>query len=60
MTIKEKARQLIDELPENADWDEIQYRIYLRQVIDESETQLSAGQGLTQEQAQERLAKWLK
>lgn len=60
MTIKEKAQQLIDELPEDTDWDEIQYRLYLRQMLDESESLIADGHGLTQEQAEERLAKWLK
>lgn len=60
MTIKERVQQLIDELPDNVGWDEIQYRLYLRQVIDESESQIANGQGLTQDQAEEQLAKWLR
>lgn len=58
--VKETARQLIDDLPEDVTWDEIQYRLYLRQVIDESESQIAEKQGLPQSEAEERLSQWLK
>lgn len=32
--IKEKARQLIDRLPENSTWDDLMYEIYVQQVIE--------------------------
>jgi len=32
--VKEEARRIVDELPENASWDELMYRIYVRQAID--------------------------
>ena len=51
---------MVADLPDNVTWDEIQYRLYLRQVIDESEAQIADQQGLSQDQAEESLAKWLK
>ncbi|HYN22610.1 MAG TPA: hypothetical protein VE078_16745 [Thermoanaerobaculia bacterium] len=33
-TIKEEARRLVEELPEKATWDDLMYRIYVRQRID--------------------------
>ncbi len=31
--IKEQARYLLDKLPENASWDDLMYKIYVRQAI---------------------------
>jgi len=33
-TIKEKARSLIDKLPEDSTWDDLMYEIYVRQAIE--------------------------
>ena len=60
MTVKEAVQQLVAKLPEDVTWDEIQYRIYLRQVVDESDVQIARGEGISQEDAEERLARWLK
>ena len=59
MTVKEAVQQLVAGLPDNVTWDEIQYRIYLRQVVDESDAQIARGEGIPQEEAEERLAQWL-
>ena len=32
--IKEEAHRLLDDLPESATWDELMYKIYVRQVIE--------------------------
>lgn len=32
--IKEEARRIVEELPEDASWDDLMYRIYVRQAID--------------------------
>jgi predicted transcriptional regulator len=33
-SIKEKARDLINKLPENSTWDDLMYEIYVRQAIE--------------------------
>ena len=33
-SIKEKAHQLVDNLPDSATWEDIMYRIYVRQAIE--------------------------
>jgi len=58
MTVKEAVQQLVTELPDDVTWDEIQYRIYLKQVVDESDAQIARGEGIPQQEAEERLAKW--
>ena len=32
--IKDEARHLVEELPDDASWDDLMYRIYVRQVIE--------------------------
>jgi hypothetical protein len=32
--IKQKARNLIDKLPDNSTWDDLMYEIYMRQAIE--------------------------
>jgi len=34
VSIKEKAHRLLDELPEGATWDDLMYKIYIRQTIE--------------------------
>jgi hypothetical protein len=33
-TLKSEAKRLVDELPEGATWDDLMYRIYVRQTIE--------------------------
>ncbi len=33
-SIKEEARQLVDQLPDQATWDDLMYEIYVRQSIE--------------------------
>lgn len=33
-TVKEEARRLVEDLPEGATWDDLMYRIYVRQKIE--------------------------
>jgi predicted transcriptional regulator len=32
--VKSAARQLVDSLPDDATWDDVMYRVYVRQAID--------------------------
>ena len=34
LTVKEEARQLVEQLPEDATWDDVFYQIYVRQSIE--------------------------
>lgn len=44
--VKEEARRLLDELPENATWDDLMYQIYVRQAIDSGLQDSEAGRTL--------------
>ncbi len=42
-SIKEEARRLVDELPEEATWEDLMERIYIHQTIDDGIEDSKAG-----------------
>lgn len=42
-TVKEEARRLVEDLPEGATWDDLMYRIYVRQAIEDGLRDSDAG-----------------
>ena len=60
ITVKESAQQIIAGLPDDVTWDEIQYHLYLKEMIDEAEAEVAAGKVASLEEVEESLAKWLK
>lgn len=34
LSVKEEARRLVDRLPEDATWEDLQYEVYVRQAIE--------------------------
>lgn len=41
--VKEEAQHLLEKLPENATWDDLMYRIYVRQAIEAGLSDSEAG-----------------
>ena len=41
--VKSAARRLIDGLPDNATWDDVMYRVYVRQCVDAGLDDAQAG-----------------
>ena len=44
--VKQETRRLIDNLPENATWDDLMYEIYVRQAIEAGLADSEAGRTL--------------
>ena len=44
--VKEEARRLIEDLSEDATWDELMYRIYVRQAVEAGLADSEAGKTL--------------
>lgn len=42
-SIKQQAREIVDDLPEDADWDELMRRIYVRKSIQKGVDDSDAG-----------------
>ena len=41
--IKSAARQLVENLPDDATWDDVMYRVYVRQAIDAGRQDVAEG-----------------
>lgn len=58
-TAKEDVRHLLEELPDDASYEEIQYRIFVRQKIEKAVADVEKGRVVPHEEAKRRLSKWL-
>jgi predicted transcriptional regulator len=58
-TAKETVRRLLDDLPDNASLEDIQYHIYVREKIERGLRDVEAGRVVDQDEAKRRMAKWL-
>ncbi len=52
--VKADARRLIDELPEDATWEDLMYRIYVRQAIEAGLDDVAAGRTLDIKEVRDR------
>lgn len=44
--VKSAARELLDSLPKDATWDDVMYRVYVRQAIEAGLRDATEGQGV--------------
>ncbi len=56
---KEEVRELLENLPEDASYEDIQYHIYVRQAIQRGVEAADRGELVEQEEIERRMAKWL-
>jgi hypothetical protein len=56
---KEEVRRILEEVPDDASFEDIQYHIYVRQKVEKTLVQVEAGQVLSDEQAEARFSRWL-
>jgi predicted transcriptional regulator len=56
---KEEVRRLLDSLPEEASFEDIQYSIYVQQAIRRGLDAAGRGELVEQEEVERRMAKWL-
>ncbi len=52
---KDAARQVIDHLPEQATWDDIMYKLYVKQKMEEGLADIEAGRTVPHEQVKAEL-----
>jgi hypothetical protein len=57
---KEQVRLLLDELPDGASLEDIQYHIYVREKIARGLKDVAKGRTLSAEEFDRRMARWLK
>ncbi|HYW44570.1 MAG TPA: hypothetical protein VE959_17040 [Bryobacteraceae bacterium] len=56
---KEEVRRLLDAMPDDSSFEDIQYHIYVRQKIERGRRAVEEDRVLTEEQVDRRLSKWL-
>lgn len=59
VTSKQEVAQLLEQLPDDATLEDIQYHVYVLEKIQRGRADIAAGRGHTHEQVRERLARWL-
>jgi Tfp pilus assembly protein PilO len=52
--IKEAAKRLIEQLPEDSTWDDLMYEIYVRQAVEAGLADSQAERGLSVEEVRKR------
>ena len=58
-TAKEEVRKMLDQLPDDASFEDIQYHIYVREKIERGLKDIQEGRMLNQEDVEQRMSKWL-
>ncbi len=53
--VKDEAKKLIDQLPEETTWDDIMYEIYARKKIENALKVVEEGKVVSHEEARKRL-----
>lgn len=58
-TAKQEVQDLLQDLPEDATLEDIQYHIYVKQKIAQGLADVRAGRVISQEEVEQRFARWL-
>ena len=56
---KEELRQLLEKLPDDVSYEDIQYHIYVQQAVQRGIDAADQGRVISQDEVEERMAKWL-
>jgi hypothetical protein len=60
MNVKNTARSVIDSLPNKVTMDDVIHALYVASKFDRGEREIRTGKGIADEQAKNRLKKWVK
>lgn len=58
-TAKQEVQDLLQEIPDDATLEDIQYHIYVKQKIAQGLADVRAGRVISQEEVEKRFARWL-
>ena len=56
---KEIVEEILEQLPDNTTLEEVQYRLFVRQKIEQGLADVDAGNVVSHEEAKQRMQKWL-
>jgi len=55
---KEEVRKLLDQIPDDSSFEDIQYHIYVREKVERGLKDVEQGRVLSQEEIEHRMLKW--
>jgi len=58
-TAKEEIRKLLDALPDDATWEDVQYSIYVRERVERGRREAGQSNLVDQEEIEARMKRWL-
>jgi len=58
-TAKQEVQKMLEQLPDDVSFEDIQYHIYVREKIERGLKDIHEGRVLSQEEVEERMSKWL-
>ncbi|MCX5859718.1 MAG: hypothetical protein NT056_07455 [Proteobacteria bacterium] len=58
-TAKDEVRKILDRIPDEASFEDIQYHIYVREKIERGLQDVEKDRVLSQEEVERRMSKWL-
>jgi hypothetical protein len=59
VTAKEGVRKMLDLLPDDATYEDIQYHIYVREKIERGLQEMAEGKGVSEEEMEKIFNQWL-
>lgn len=59
MPVKEIVEEILEQLPDDTTLEEVQYRLFVRQKIEQGLADVEAGKVVSHEEAKRRMQKWL-
>ena len=57
-TAKDEIRKMLDALPDDSSWEDIQYSIYVRERIERGLREADEGKTIAQEEIERRMERW--
>jgi predicted transcriptional regulator len=57
--VKDEVRKILDQLPDDVSFEDIQYHIYVRQKLERGLKDVQEGRVVSQEEMERRMARWL-
>jgi len=55
---KDEVRRILEQIPDNASFEDIQYHIYVREKIDRGLEDVEQGRVIGQEEVESRMRRW--
>lgn len=59
LAVKEIVEEILEQLPDETTLEEVQYRLYVRQKIEQGLADAEAGRVITHDEVKKRMQKWL-